>query len=118
MIHITITHAAAARQTAQWTVALAAPCSLEEGLRTWLQDPTTEPACREAIQGVLGDQLAPSLWGRRVPLSERLRDGDRLELSRALLVDPKVARRERFKSQGSKSAGLFSKRRPGAKPGY
>jgi uncharacterized protein len=47
-----------------------------------------------------------------------LRDGDHVNLSRGLLVDPMVARRERFAKQGARSAGLFSKRRPGAKPGY
>ncbi|MFY8043382.1 MAG: RnfH family protein, partial [Rhodoferax sp.] len=29
-----------------------------------------------------------------------------------------VARRERFANQGAKSAGLFAKRRSGAKAGY
>jgi len=29
-----------------------------------------------------------------------------------------VARRERFQKQGAKTAGLFAKRRAGAKPGY
>jgi len=33
-------------------------------------------------------------------------------------VDPKVARRERFARQGAKTAGLFAKRRAGAKAGY
>jgi putative ubiquitin-RnfH superfamily antitoxin RatB of RatAB toxin-antitoxin module len=47
-----------------------------------------------------------------------LRDLDRIEICRALAVDPKVARRERFQKQGSSRAGLFSKRRVGAKPGY
>jgi uncharacterized protein len=47
-----------------------------------------------------------------------LSDHDRLEIYRALQIDPKMARRERFKKQGAKSAGLFAKRRPGAKPGY
>ncbi len=49
-----------------------------------------------------------------------LQDGDRLEIYRALRVDPMTARRERFKSQGARarSAGLFAQRRPGAKPGY
>jgi hypothetical protein len=41
-----------------------------------------------------------------------------VEVYRGLLVDPKVARRERFKSQGSRGAGLFAKKRPGAKSGY
>ncbi len=63
-------------------------------------------------------QLAVSLWGEPVNLAKALTVGDRLELSRPLRVDPKVARRERFATQGSRGAGLFSKRRPGAKPGY
>jgi sulfur carrier protein len=47
-----------------------------------------------------------------------LQDGDRLEWLRPLQVDPKVARRERFKRQGAKTAGLFAQRRQGAKAGY
>jgi putative ubiquitin-RnfH superfamily antitoxin RatB of RatAB toxin-antitoxin module len=47
-----------------------------------------------------------------------LQDGDRLEIYRTLRVDPMTARRERFKTQGARSAGLFAQRRPGAKPGY
>jgi putative ubiquitin-RnfH superfamily antitoxin RatB of RatAB toxin-antitoxin module len=62
--------------------------------------------------------LELGIWGRRVPLDHRLQAGDRVELYRPLLVDPKVARRERFVKQGAKSAGLFAKRRDGAKAGY
>ena len=62
----------------------------------------------------------PSLgiWGRRCELDTALREGDRLEIYRPLTVDPKVARRERFSRQGARSAGLFAKKRPGAKAGY
>ena len=59
-----------------------------------------------------------SVWGRRVALDHVLREGDRVELTRALRVDPKVARRERFARQGSRTTGLFQQRRPGAKAGY
>ncbi len=62
--------------------------------------------------------LALGIWGRPVAWHHVLQDQDRLEVYRPLRVDPKVARRERFKKQGAKSAGLFTKRRPGAKPGY
>ena len=59
------------------------------------------------------------VWGRKVPLTYILRDRDRVEVYRPLTVDPKVARRERFVGQGAKkAAGLFSKRRAGAKAGY
>ena len=62
--------------------------------------------------------LTPSLWGRKVAWSTPLREGDRVELTRALRVDPKVARRERFNQQGARRAGLFAKKRPGAAAGY
>lgn len=58
------------------------------------------------------------VWGRVVPLDTPLRDGDRVEVYRPLLVDPKVARRERFVRQGARATGLFASRRPGAKAGY
>lgn len=64
------------------------------------------------------DALQTGIWGRKLPADHVLRDGDRVELYRALKVDPKVARRERFKSQGARATGLFSKRRAGAKSGY
>jgi putative ubiquitin-RnfH superfamily antitoxin RatB of RatAB toxin-antitoxin module len=58
------------------------------------------------------------IWNKRAHVSHVLQPGDRLEIYRPLRVDPMVARRERFKKQGAKSAGLFATRRPGAKPGY
>ena len=59
------------------------------------------------------------VWGKKVGLTHVLRDQDRLEIYRPLTVDPKVARRERFAGQGAKkAAGLFAKRRDGAKAGY
>jgi len=53
--------------------------------------------------------LTPGIWGRVTSLSVTLRQGDRIELCRPLKVDPKVARRERFKRQGSRTTGLFAK---------
>ncbi len=64
------------------------------------------------------DSLVLGIWGRKVKPQQLIRAGDRVELYRPLQVDPKVARRERFKRQGAKSAGLFASRRPGAKAGY
>ena len=59
-----------------------------------------------------------AVWGKPVQSDHVLSEGDRLEVLRPLRVDPKVARRERFQQQGAKTAGLFAKRRSGAKPGY
>jgi putative ubiquitin-RnfH superfamily antitoxin RatB of RatAB toxin-antitoxin module len=65
-----------------------------------------------------GATLDVGVWGRTCPPSHLLQDGDRLEIYRPLRVDPKVARRERFQGQGVRTAGLFTKRRAGAKAGY
>ena len=70
------------------------------------------PDLADATHGV-------GIWGKKVGLAHVLRDQDRLEIYRPLTVDPKVARRERFVGQGAKAAaGLFAKRRVGAKAGY
>lgn len=62
--------------------------------------------------------LALGVWGNTAGLTQTLQDQDRIEIYRPLRVDPKVARRERFVSQGARSAGLFVKKRAGAKAGY
>lgn len=40
------------------------------------------------------------IYGERVTLTERVRDGDRVEIYRALLADPKEARRQRAHRRG------------------
>ncbi len=45
------------------------------------------------------EHLACGIWGREQPLTGVLRDGDRVELYRPLCVDPKEARRLRYKRQ-------------------
>lgn len=62
--------------------------------------------------------ISVGLWGRRVKLSQVIAQNDRIEIYRPLTVDPKVARRERFAKQGARTAGLFEKKRVGAKAGY
>lgn len=62
--------------------------------------------------------LHVSCWGRRCGPDQCLRDGDRIEICRPLRVDPKKARRERFVAQGMRTAGLFARKRAGAKAGY
>jgi putative ubiquitin-RnfH superfamily antitoxin RatB of RatAB toxin-antitoxin module len=63
-------------------------------------------------------QASVGVWSRKAALRQLLRDNDRVEIYRPLTVDPKVARRERFRRQGAKTAGLFAGKRPGAKAGY
>lgn len=62
--------------------------------------------------------VALGVWGRTARPQQPVQHGDRVEVYRPLLVDPKVARRARFEAQGARSAGLFARRRPGAKAGY
>ncbi len=49
--------------------------------------------------GLASGAVQCGVWGRRCPLSQVLCDGDRVELYRALTVDPKEARRLRYKGQ-------------------
>lgn len=109
MIEILLVHSPAPRQVSEQAFQLPDGCTVAQALHAcgWL-----EPVRRPAPDWTVG------IWGRRTDLQAVLRDGDRLELYRALKVDPKVARRERFHRQGVGAAGLFAQRRPGAKPGY
>ena len=104
-LHITVVTSAKAEQTQEWELQLATGATVHDALK----------ACGLDVSDAA---YAASIWGKSAPLQRRLRDQDRVEWCRALLVDPKVARRERFASQGSRGAGLFSKRRTGAKAGY
>jgi putative ubiquitin-RnfH superfamily antitoxin RatB of RatAB toxin-antitoxin module len=46
--------------------------------------------------------LSLGIWGRRTTLSHVLQDRDRVEVYRALTVDPKEARRVRYRAHGEK----------------
>jgi putative ubiquitin-RnfH superfamily antitoxin RatB of RatAB toxin-antitoxin module len=77
-------------------------------------------ACRAlpAFAGVDVQGLDSGVWGKLAGSAQPLADGDRVELYHPLTVDPKVARRTRFSRQGAGRAGLFTKKRAGAKAGY
>ena len=100
-----------------------APRSVQEHALTVEEGTTVNQALRHSpiTQSLTEAQLQDleiAIWGHKVPGSYVLRANDRLELLRPLLVDPKVARRERFANQGAKKAGLFKTRRNGGKAGY
>lgn len=91
------------------------PQDVREHTVTLPQGATAAQAVREtgwadAIALLEADPRALSVWGRRVPPDTVLRDDDRVEVTRALRVDPKIARRERFRQQGARAAGLFARR--------
>lgn len=109
-LNVTVAYSPAPRQLHEVAVTLPAGSTVQDaltasGLLAQCPDLDTAP-------GHVG------VWGRKAPLDQPLRERDRVEVWRPLRVDPKLARRERFKGQGAGAAGLFARRRPGAKPGY
>lgn len=49
--------------------------------------------------GLEAGAVRVGIWGRVQPLAAPLRDRDRVEVYRPLLVDPKEARRQRYRRQ-------------------
>ena len=109
-LDITLVYAPAPRTVFETTVQVAPGQTIAQCLNQagWLQ----------RFPEIVNTPLTLGIWGRKAQADTVLRAGDRVEVYRDLRVDPKVARRERFVGQGARSAGLFSRRRPGAKPGY
>ena len=114
-VRVTVVYAPQSRQVEE--VALILPCGstvqdavLRSGLLTQF------PALAQAAWA----GLELGVWGKRVgePAQALLQQHDRVEVYRALRVDPKRARRERFKGQGARTTGLFARKREGAKAGY
>lgn len=58
----------------------------------------------EDLSAAQVDALTPAIWGRLAQPHAALRDGDRVELTRGLLVDPKEARRQRVRRDGARRA--------------
>lgn len=58
---------------------------------------------------------AVGVWGKCRPGEHPLEDGDRVECYRALRVDPKEARRQRYRAQGER--GRTPRRRVSGNPG-
>lgn len=109
-LKVSVVHSQAPRQVREVSLVLPRGSTVAQAV--------VQSALIRDLTAVEADQLLVGIWGRKVALSALLRDQDRVELYRPLRVDPKVARRERFNRQGMKSAGLFAKRRAGAKAGY
>jgi len=109
-MNITLVYASAPRMVHQLALQVADGCSVAQALAQsgWLAQ----------FPEIQGEPLALGIWGHKATPATVLREGDRVEVYRALRVDPKVARRERFVGQGARGTGLFARRRPGSKAGY
>lgn len=107
---VTVVYSPTAREVLEVSLELTAPCSVLQALQ--------HSGLLAKYPEIDKQQAAIGVWGRKAPRDQLLRDKDRVEVYRPLRVDPKVARRERFLSQGSRGAGLFVKKRAEAKAGY
>ena len=89
-LRIELAYSAAPRQVQCLALELPAGSTLADALAAsgWLEVYSWAP----------GD-LCCGIWGRVQPLDHALRDGDRVEVYRPLTVDPKEARRLRYKRQ-------------------
>ncbi|HEX6019985.1 MAG TPA: RnfH family protein [Burkholderiaceae bacterium] len=88
-LSVEVVYAAAPHDVRQVSLRLPARSTVADALR----------ACGllDGLSAAQADALKPGVWSRAVALDTPLRDGDRVELTRALLVDPKEARRQRVR---------------------
>lgn len=109
-IRAVVLYSPAPRKVHEWPVVLAPGSTVLQALQACgLQAAFPDLDLHSAVVGV---------WGRKARLEQVVRDGDRVEIYRPLEVDPKLARRERFRQQGIGAAGLFARKKGGPKPGY
>lgn len=103
-IHVELVYAAAPHQLWRLTLQLPAGATVVDALRDsgWVQ----------RLGPDMLDGLAVSVWNRTCPPHTVLRDGDRIELSRPLTVDPKEARRQRYRRDGLRRTPRRSPARP------
>jgi uncharacterized protein len=109
-VQVTVVVCLAPREIREWTLYLPTGSTVGDALR----ESGAEAVCKQA--GLEPCRLG--IWGRASTVEVPIKHLDRVEVYRGLKVDPKVARRERFASQGARTTGLFARRRPGGKSGY
>jgi len=110
LIRVTLVYSPAERQVFERDLELEPGTTVRQGVDA--------SGVLQAFPGLDLSLAGVGVWGRKAPPGQLLRDRDRIEIYRPLVVDPKVARRERFRRQGARSAGLFARRRDGGKEGY
>lgn len=86
MITVEVTYAIPQRQ-AVLRLDLPAGSTVAEAIR--------DSGMRDLFPGLVIDSGAIGIFSRKVPMDQVLRDGDRVEIYRPLLADPKEVRRER-----------------------
>ncbi len=109
-VQVTVVVCLAPRKIRECTLLLPAGSTVGDALR----ESGAEAVCKQS--GLEPCRLG--IWGRATTAERPIKHLDRVEVYRGLKVDPKVARRERFASQGARTTGLFARQRPGGKSGY
>ena len=117
-IQITLCWSLAPRHVQEQSLRVPEGCTVKVALdlavAQWLSSqPSTDTTTLSSLQF----QQA-GIWGQKVPWTQVVQADDRIELYRPLKVDPKVARRQRFKRQGKGRTGLFANRKSGSAAGY
>ena len=107
---VTVAYSPAPRQVREWALDVPQGCTAIQAI--------AQCGVLAEFADLTQSDLNAGIWGKRYSLAHKLKANDRIEIYRPLRVDPKVARRERFTSQGAKRAGLFANKRVGAKAGY
>lgn len=98
-IEIEVAVGMAPRQVSRKSLVLAAGSTVRAALSmSGLLDQTEGPTWVLIASG----QWFVGVWGRRAELDHVLRNRDRIELYRGLKVDPKEARRVRYRAHGEK----------------
>ena len=90
VIHIEVVFSPAPRQIEMSTLTLPLGSSVKDALMA---------------AHLLGEaqHLSVGIWGRKATLAHVLQDRDRVEVYRGLIVDPKEARRVRYRAHGEKT---------------
>ena len=109
-MQVTLVYSPAPRQVREWALELAQGDTVAQAL--------SASGLMEEFPQLLHHTLLVGVWGLKSGLDHQLNDRDRIEIYRELRVDPRGPRLINNKNQGSKSAGLFARTRPGAKAGY
>jgi len=111
MIQVEVAFSPAPRQVDLVSLSLPLGSSVKDALQgSGLLNQSKGLSPEAFVQG----HLKLGIWGRKTTLGHVLRDRDRVEVYRALLVDPKEARRVRYRAHGEKlPKGI---RRPKGRP--
>lgn len=89
MIHVDVAWSPAPREVQTWSLHLPAGSVVDDALRA--------AGLLPLLEGEQGATLQVGIWAKARPRDTVLRERDRVELWRPLKVDPKEARRQRYR---------------------